>query len=278
MEFLAPHDEPLIVLLLTPVATGLGQHMFDEIHDAPHLSLADVRRFADGVLVLVLHATPPAGSDQACLTPRPSPSRLQVICSAPSQRQPWLLPNGHWPDSSLGYGMIVSRVAELRTLDDLLAALICGEGGALIVHGEAGIGKTTLLQALAERARGAVTVVRACGAETEAELAFAALTDLLSPLLRHLDALPVAQAAVLMGALALEPPTPGDRLAALHDHHITQTVVVPPIVHALARHPAVDHYDLSSLQWLGCGAAPLGAELQLACAQRIGCRSGRATG
>ena len=55
--------------------------------------------------------------------------------------------------------MIVARVAELRTLDDLLAALICGEGGALIVHGEAGIGKTTLLEALAERARGAVTVI-----------------------------------------------------------------------------------------------------------------------
>ena len=58
MEFLAPHDEPLIVLLLTPVATGLGQHMFDEIHDAPHLSLADVRRFANGVLVLVYTPLP----------------------------------------------------------------------------------------------------------------------------------------------------------------------------------------------------------------------------
>src|ERR1700722_7348692 len=117
------------------------------------------------------------------------------------------------PASSLGYGMIVSRVAELRRLEDLLTALIRGEGGTLIVHGEAGIGKTTLLEVLAERAGEAVTVVRACGAETEAELAFAALTDLLSPLLGHLDALPVPQAAVLMGALALEPPTPGDRLA-----------------------------------------------------------------
>jgi DNA-binding CsgD family transcriptional regulator len=121
--------------------------------------------------------------------------------------------NGHWPASSLGYGMIVSRLAELRRLDDLLTTLIRGEGGALIVHGAAGIGKTTLLEALAGRAGDNVTVVRACGAETEAELAFAALTDLLSPLLGDLDALPVAQAAVLMGALALEPPTPGDRLA-----------------------------------------------------------------
>ena len=45
------------------------------------------------------------------------------------------------------------------------------------------------------------------------ELPFAALADLLGPVLGHLDALPVPQAAALMGALALEPPTPGDRLA-----------------------------------------------------------------
>jgi dihydrofolate reductase len=45
-------------LLLTPVATGPGQHMFEEIHDAPHLSLADVRRFANGVLVLVYTPLP----------------------------------------------------------------------------------------------------------------------------------------------------------------------------------------------------------------------------
>jgi dihydrofolate reductase len=40
-------------LLLTPVAAGSGQHMFEEIHSAPQLSLVDVRRFASGVLVLV---------------------------------------------------------------------------------------------------------------------------------------------------------------------------------------------------------------------------------
>ena len=45
-------------LLLTPVATGSGQHLFEEIHDAPHLSLADVRRFANGVLVLVYTPLP----------------------------------------------------------------------------------------------------------------------------------------------------------------------------------------------------------------------------
>lgn len=40
-------------LLLTPVAAGSGQHMFEAIHGAPQLSLADVKRFASGVLVLV---------------------------------------------------------------------------------------------------------------------------------------------------------------------------------------------------------------------------------
>ena len=109
--------------------------------------------------------------------------------------------------------MIVSRMAELARLDALLAGLVRGEGGALVVHGEAGIGKTTLLDALVERCGGAVTVVRACGAETEAELAFSALTDLFYPMLRQLDALPAPQAAALMGALALEAPAPGDRLA-----------------------------------------------------------------
>jgi dihydrofolate reductase len=40
-------------LLLTPVAVGSGQHLFEEIKGAPQLSLADVRRFASGVLVLI---------------------------------------------------------------------------------------------------------------------------------------------------------------------------------------------------------------------------------
>src|SRR5689334_19101049 len=114
--------------------------------------------------------------------------------------------------------MIVSRATELSRLDAVLAGLAAGQGEALVLHGEAGIGKTTLLGALAERAGGTVTVVRACGAETEAELAFSALADLLEPVLGDLAARPAPQAAALRGALALGPPVPGapapgDRLA-----------------------------------------------------------------
>src|SRR5215469_16685309 len=109
--------------------------------------------------------------------------------------------------------MIVGRSRELARLDDLLAGLLRGEGSALVVHGEAGIGKTTLLDALAERAGERVTALRVCAAETEAHLAFAALADLLQPLLGELESLPAPQAAALAGALALGPPVPGDRLA-----------------------------------------------------------------
>jgi dihydrofolate reductase len=47
-------------LLLTPVAAGSGEHMFEAVSGAPQLRLADVRRFASGVLVLVY--TPEAGA------------------------------------------------------------------------------------------------------------------------------------------------------------------------------------------------------------------------
>lgn len=47
-------------LLLTPVAAGSGQHMFEEIDGAPQLALADVRRFASGVLVLIYTPKPGA--------------------------------------------------------------------------------------------------------------------------------------------------------------------------------------------------------------------------
>jgi acyl-CoA synthetase (AMP-forming)/AMP-acid ligase II len=60
-------------------------------------------------------------------------------------------------------------------------------------------------------------------------------------------------------------------LQAIQDHRATGTIIVPPIAFALARHPVVDHYDLSSLRYVGCGAAPLGKEVEDECAERLGC-------
>ncbi len=60
-------------------------------------------------------------------------------------------------------------------------------------------------------------------------------------------------------------------LELIQTHGVTQFFAVPPIVLGLAKHPAVDDYDLSSLRKIFCGAAPLGGELGEEAAARIGC-------
>ncbi|MEU8687039.1 4-coumarate--CoA ligase family protein [Streptomyces sp. NPDC048665] len=59
-------------------------------------------------------------------------------------------------------------------------------------------------------------------------------------------------------------------LAAIQNHRITGLYVAPPIVLALAKHPAVADYDLSSLKYVISAAAPLDAHLARACAERLG--------
>jgi acyl-CoA synthetase (AMP-forming)/AMP-acid ligase II len=60
-------------------------------------------------------------------------------------------------------------------------------------------------------------------------------------------------------------------LDAIQRHRVTVTIVVPPVILALAHHPLVDRYDLSSLRVVGSGAAPLGADTERRCAERLGC-------
>jgi len=60
-------------------------------------------------------------------------------------------------------------------------------------------------------------------------------------------------------------------LQIIQDQAVTHLALVPPIILALAKHPLVEKYDLSSLKLINSSAAPLGTELQQQCAQRIGC-------
>lgn len=60
-------------------------------------------------------------------------------------------------------------------------------------------------------------------------------------------------------------------LQLLQDYRSARALVVPPVVLALAHHPAVETYDLSSLRLLWTGAAPVGADLCVAVQQRLGC-------
>src|SRR3954447_10396702 len=87
-----------------------------------------------------------------------------------------------------------------------------GRSAALLIHGEAGVGKTSLLRAAAEHAPG-LRLLRARGIESESHLPFAALSELLAPLLDLRAEIPPVQAQALGGALALEAATISDSFA-----------------------------------------------------------------
>ncbi|MEV6110402.1 AAA family ATPase [Streptomyces sp. NPDC051940] len=105
---------------------------------------------------------------------------------------------------------LTGRERETAEVERLLHHAAGGSGGALVVRGEAGIGKTALLDHAARRAEG-MRVVRGVGVEAEAELAFAGLHQLLGTYADRLDALPAPQAAVLRGAFGLTEALGADR-------------------------------------------------------------------
>lgn len=83
----------------------------------------------------------------------------------------------------------------------------------MLLRGESGIGKSALLDFARSRADG-FRILSATGVETELEIPFGALADLLRPVLGSLDAIPPPQAATLRAAFALGPPSAPDRFAA----------------------------------------------------------------
>nr|WP_238341948.1 LuxR family transcriptional regulator [Actinopolymorpha rutila] len=97
---------------------------------------------------------------------------------------------------------MVGREAERARIDALLDDARAGVSAALVLRGEPGIGKTALLDHAAERAAG-LRVLRAAGVESEAELPFAGLHQLLRPVLGRLPALPGPQRQALEGAFGL---------------------------------------------------------------------------
>jgi DNA-binding CsgD family transcriptional regulator len=100
--------------------------------------------------------------------------------------------------------VLYGRDTETAALADRLAAAREGRGSALVVRGEAGIGKSSLVAATAENA-GDVTVLRCTGVESEHAWSFAGLQALLLPLTGHLEAIPEHHACVLSRVLGLAP-------------------------------------------------------------------------
>src|SRR5580704_8356110 len=114
--------------------------------------------------------------------------------------------------------MLLNRLPERAALGQLVEAARGGRSGALVVHGEAGVGKTALLDCAIESAAG-LRIARVAGIESEMELAYAALQQLCAPMLGKLEALPDPQRAALGVAFGLSAGAAPDRflvgLAAL---------------------------------------------------------------
>ena len=102
------------------------------------------------------------------------------------------------------------RTRECALLDGLVGAIRQGESQSLVLRGDAGIGKTALLEYLIESASD-LTVVRAVGVESEMELAYASLHQLCVPLLDRLERLPAPQRQALEIVFGLSSGPPPDR-------------------------------------------------------------------
>ena len=103
------------------------------------------------------------------------------------------------------------RGRECAALDGLFGGARAGRSGVLVVRGEAGVGKTALLE-YAIRSASDLGVVRVVGVESERELAFAALHQLCAPILDGLERLPGPQRAALRVTFGLSEGAVPDRL------------------------------------------------------------------
>jgi len=141
--------------------------------------------------------------------------------------------------------MLYGREVELNRIAELVEAARGGRGGTLLVRGEAGVGKTALLDVASWRTTG-MRKLRTVGLEAESSLPFSALAELADRLLDGISELSPPQAAAIEGALALGPPAPGDRFAVCAGF-------LGLLSHAAEREPVLVLVD--DAQWLDPASA-----------------------
>jgi AAA ATPase domain len=142
-------------------------------------------------------------------------------------------------------GQLLGREREREVLDRLLDGVRGGRGGVLVVHGEAGVGKTALLDYAVEAARGFRTA-RTSGIEAEMELPFAAVQQLCSAFLELMERLPQPQHEALGVAFGLSTgPAPNPFLVGL--------AVLGLLAEAADEQPLVCVVD--DAQWLDSASA-----------------------
>jgi DNA-binding CsgD family transcriptional regulator len=153
---------------------------------------------------------------------------------------------------------LTDRRGECGVLDQLVGTVRAGGSRVLVVRGEPGVGKSALLDYLAGRAAGC-RVVRAAGVQSEMELAFAGLHQLLAPMLDHLDRLPGPQRDALRTAF-------GVSAGPVPDRFLVGLAVLGLLSEVAGQRPLVcvvddeQWLDRASVQALGFVARRLAAE------------------
>jgi AAA ATPase-like protein len=164
---------------------------------------------------------------------------------------------------------LLDRRAECAALEELLADALAGHSRTLVLRGEAGVGKSTLLGYLSDRVAG-WQVARAAGVESEMELAYASLHQLCGPMLKHLDRLPAPQRDALATVFGRSAgPAPDRFLVGLATLTLVAEVAeTQPLVCIVED---TQWLDQASAQILGFVARRLLAEqIALVCAARTG--------
>src|ERR1700733_2078140 len=165
--------------------------------------------------------------------------------------------------------MLRGRRDECAVLDGLLEELRARRSGVLVVRGEAGVGKTALVE-YAIAAASDLTVLRAVGVESEMELAFAALHQLCAPMLDRLDRLPAPQQDALAVAFGL-------RTGNAPDRFLVGLAVLSLLAEVAEDQPLLCVID--DAQWLDSASAQivvfvgrrlLAERITLVCAARTG--------
>ncbi len=142
-------------------------------------------------------------------------------------------------------GELPGRRRECDVLDQLLDAVRAGESRALVVRGEAGVGKTALLDYLAEHAAGC-RVARAAAVPSEMELAYAGVHQLCAPMLDRVERLPGPQREALWTAFGL-------RSGSAPDRFLVGLAVLSLVSDAAEEHPLICLLD--DEQWLDHASA-----------------------
>jgi DNA-binding CsgD family transcriptional regulator len=140
-----------------------------------------------------------------------------------------------------------NRGDECAHLDGLLKGALAGRSGVLILRGEAGVGKTTLLEyAIASASASALRVVRVAGMESEMELPFAGLHQLCAPMLDRLERVPAPQREALQTTFGLS-------AGAVPDRFLVGLAVLSLLSEAAQERPILCVID--DAQWLDRASA-----------------------